>query len=125
MNSDTLIIILSAGFIILIAFVCVALGTMIKIMLDIKKITDIARHEAEEIGEVMDAIGDKMKKYFTNSFIMDKIVPAILGAISVGASAKGFANSYNAKTKGKKTTTKGKKGKRYGNQDIFVEEEID
>ena len=122
MNSDTLIIILSTGFIILIIFVCVALGTMIKIMMDVKKITDIARREAEEIGEVMDAVGDKMKNFFTNSFVMDKIIPAILGAITVGVGAKGAMDGFNkTKTKVKRK----KKGRRYGRQNIFVEEEID
>ena len=123
MDSNTLIIILSTGFIILIVFVCVALAAMIKIMLDIKKITEIARRESEEISELVDLVGLGLKSFFTNSFIMDKIIPAILGAITVGMGAKAAAEGSKYGSPKRKTK---KKGRSYviDGDDIFVREEV-
>jgi len=119
-NTDVLITILSIGFVILIIFVCVALGAMIKIMLDLRRITEMAKREIESISEVFDVMGDKAKSFLTNSLVLEKIVPAILGAITIGASAKKAMEHYEQKTGGKAQ----KKGKKMKNN-IFAEEEID
>jgi len=125
-NVDLLILILSIGFIILIVFICVALGAMIKIMLDVRKVTDLAKKQAENVASTMDSLGDRAKSFLTNSFIMDKIIPAVLGAITVGMAAKKTADKYKSNTKEKKRPPTGDhpKGdkKRAG---IFSEEEID
>ena len=121
-NADLLIIILSVGFIILIIFVCVAIGAMIKILIDVKKITAVGRREAESIAQTMDAIGNKAKKYVTNSLIMDKVIPAIMGAISVSMGAKKMAEEYECKTKSR---TKNNKKKGRSRSSIFSEDEVD
>jgi len=123
-NTDILILILSIGFIILIIFVCVALGAMIKIMLDVKKITEIAKREAENVAEKVDAIGDRAKNFFTNTMVIEKVIPSLLGAISFGLGAKKTYDEYKAKSSPSKSDTKGKKGKKSRNS-IFTEEEID
>lgn len=119
-NADILILILSIGFIILMIFVCVAIGTMIKIMIDIKKITEIAKREVESMAGKVDAIGDKAKNFFTNALVIEKVIPSLLGAISFGLGAKKTYDEYKART----TSSKGKKSKKCKNG-IFVEEEID
>ena len=119
-NTNLLIIILSTGFIILIIFVCVALGAMIKIMLDIKKITELAKKEAEAISQVVDAVGNKAKNFVTNSFVIDKVIPAIMGMVAAGMSAKAGSDFY--KKRSGKAKSKGKKGKR---SDIFSDDEVD
>ncbi|MFA7308654.1 MAG: hypothetical protein WC045_01105 [Patescibacteria group bacterium] len=89
MDSQTLLlIILSSGFVILIAFVCVALGTMIRIMVDIRKITTRVQKEVDMVGDVVDAIGEKTKSFFAHSLIIDKIVPAVLGIITASMASK-------------------------------------
>jgi hypothetical protein len=123
-NTDILILILSIGFIILIIFVCVAIGTMIKIMLDVKKITEIAKREAENVADKVDAIGDKAKSFFTNAMVVEKIIPSLLGAISFGLGAKKTYEEYKANSTPRKSDDKKKKGKKSKNS-IFVEEEID
>jgi len=120
-NTDILILILSIGFIILIIFVCVAVGTMIKIMLDVKKITEIAKREAENVADKVDAIGDKAKNFFTNAMVIEKVIPALLGAISFGIGAKKTYEEYKAKSENNKGGDKKKKRK----NKIFSEEEID
>ena len=120
-NTDVLILMLSIGFIILIIFVCVAIGTMIKIMLDVKKITEIAKREAENVAEKVDAIGDKAKNFFTNAMVVEKIIPSLLGAISFGLGAKKTYEEYKSKGSQDKNSKKGKKRK----NSVFVEEEID
>lgn len=119
-NTDLLILILSIGFIILIIFVCVAVGAMIKIMIDVKKITAIGRKEAESIAQTMDALGDKAKSFLTNSLVMDKVIPAILGAITMGVGAKKATERYREEGSGK-SKKRGKKTR----SGIFSEEEID
>uniref|UniRef100_A0A7C4M071 Uncharacterized protein n=1 Tax=candidate division CPR3 bacterium TaxID=2268181 RepID=A0A7C4M071_UNCC3 len=129
-NINLLITILSVGFVILIIFVCVAIGAIIRIMLDVKKITEIGKREAENIAKTMDKMGDKAKNFLVNSMVLEKIIPAILGAITVGMGAKKMADSYGfgcdcedsgtvrtKKAKDKKTSRRGSK--------IFVEDEID
>ena len=119
-NTDLLIIILSTGFIILILFVCVALGAMIKIMLDIKKITELAKKEAEAISQVVDTMGAKARSFVTNSFVIDKVIPAIMGMVAAGMTAKAYENKKSRNQKNNKS--KGKKSKR---SDIFSDDEID
>ena len=123
-NTDVLILILSIGFIILIIFVCVAVGTMIKIMLDVKKITAIAKKEAESVADKVDAIGDRAKNFFTNAMVIEKIIPSLLGAISFGLGAKKSYDEYRAGASGEKSDKKNSKGKKRKNS-IFTEEEID
>lgn len=122
-NADTLVLILSIGFIVLIVFVCVALGSLIRIMVDIKRITEIAKKEAESVASKVDAIGDKAKNFFTNAVVVEKIIPALLGAISVGIGAKKTYDDYKAKS-GKPDARKNTRGKRRKGS-IFTEEEID
>ena len=117
-NVDLLILILSIGFIILIVFVCVALGAMIKIMLDVRKVTDIAKKQAENVASTMDSLGDRAKSFLTNSLIMDKIIPAVLGAITIGMGAKKAADNCRCNDEKKKRNGKKRSG-------IFSEEEID
>ncbi|MDD5731739.1 MAG: hypothetical protein PHU42_02525 [Patescibacteria group bacterium] len=121
-NTDILILILSIGFIILIIFVCVAIGTMIKVMLDIKKITEIAKREAESVADKVDAIGDRAKNFFTNTMVIEKIIPSLLGAISFGLGAKKTYEEYKAKSE---KTDKGSDKKKKKKNKIFSEEEID
>lgn len=123
-NTDVLILILSIGFIILIIFVCVAIGAMIKIMLDVKKITEIAKREAESVANKVDAIGDKAKNFFTNAMVVEKIIPSLLGAISFGLGAKKTYEEYKEKSSSSKSDSKTKKTKKSKNS-IFTEEEID
>jgi hypothetical protein len=123
-NTDILILILSIGFIILIIFVCVAVGTMIKIMLDVKKITEIAKREAENVAQKVDVIGDRAKNFFTNAMVIEKIIPSLLGAISFGVGAKKTYDEYKAKASAGKNEKKNTKGKKRKNS-IFSEEEID
>ncbi|HRY60223.1 MAG TPA: hypothetical protein P5096_02500 [Patescibacteria group bacterium] len=128
-NTDVLIVILSTGFVILIIFVCVALGAMIKIMLDIKKITEIAKKEADAISQVVDVVGNKAKSFVTNSFIIDKIVPAIMGIIAAGMSAKAGSDFYKKTNKQESNGSRkqeSKKTKKQGKRsDIFSDDEID
>lgn len=126
-NTDLLIIILSTGFIILIVFVCVALGAMIKIMLDIKKITELAKKEANAISQVVDAVGNKAKNFVTNSFVIDKVIPAIMGMAMAGMSAKmgsDFCKKSQRDPFGKKSKS-GAKNKRGRRSDIFSDDEVD
>jgi hypothetical protein len=121
-NTDILILILSIGFIILIIFVCVAIGTMIKIMLDVKKITAIAKREAENVAQKVDVIGDRAKNFFTNAMVIEKIIPSLLGAISFGMGAKKSYEEYRAKAE--KPGARKEKPKKRKNK-IFSQEEID
>jgi len=123
-NADTLILILSIGFIILMVFVCVAIGTMIKIMMDVKKITAIAKKETENMAEKVDAIGDRAKNFFTNTLVIEKVIPSILGAISFGLGAKKTYEEYKSKSSSGKSNGQKKKSKKSKNS-IFTEEEID
>lgn len=116
---DLLLIILSTGFVILIIFVCVALGAMIKIMLDIKKITEIAKKESEKIDGIIDSIGNKAKSMLTNSLVLEKVLPSIIGAISVAFGAKNAMDHYDSKV-----NVSSKKSKKRGSR-IFTKEEID
>lgn len=101
-NYDILLTILSIGFIILILFVCVALGAMIRIMIDIKKITELAKKQSEKVDEALDVVSEKAKSFFTNAVVLEKVIPSILGAISVGVGAKKVMDHYDSKTKVKK-----------------------
>lgn len=121
-NTDILILILSIGFIILIIFVCVAIGTMIRIMLDVKKITEIAKREAGNVADKVDAIGDRAKNFFTNAMVIEKVIPSLLGAISFGLGAKKVYEGY--KEKSEKTGKSNNKNKKKKSR-IFSEEEID
>ena len=125
-NTDLLILILSIGFIVLILFVCVAIGAVIRIMFDVKKITAIGRKEAENIAQTMDLLGDKAKSFLTNSLVLDKVIPAILGAITVGLGAKKASEMYDdcGFSNDKKKKGRSSKRKRQKNG-IFVEDEID
>jgi len=107
-SNEVLILILSIGFIILIVFVCVAIGTMIKIMLDLKKISEIAKKEMESVSETMEAIESRIKSFLTNSMVLDKVVPAILGAITVGMGTKKIVDDYSDCKKDKKSSSKKK-----------------
>lgn len=124
-NTDILILILSIGFIVLIVFVCVALGAMIKIMLDVKKITEIAKREAENVAEKVDAIGDKAKNFFTNAMVIEKVIPSLLGAISFGLGAKKVYDENKAKSTPSKNESDKKKKSKKSKSSIFTEEEID
>lgn len=105
-------------------FVCVAIGTMIKIMMDVKKITAIAKKETENMAEKVDAIGDRAKNFFTNTLVIEKVIPSILGAISFGLGAKKTYEEYKSKSSSGKSNGQKKKSKKSKNS-IFTEEEID
>jgi len=120
MTQDILLIILSIGFVVLIIFICVAVGAMIKILIDVKQITSKVRKEAENISETMDIISDKAKSFFANSLVINKIIPALLGIISVGIGVKKAADKFKEEEEGKVFKKKKKTRAR-----VYSEEEID
>lgn len=114
-SEDILIIMLSVGFIILIALFCVALGTAIKILVDMRKITDRINEMVDSAADTVGIVSSKAKSVFTNTLVMDKIIPAILGAITVGISVK--------KAKEKVSAKPSRKGKKFSKVDVYEEDE--
>ena len=94
---------------------------MIKILLDVRKITDKVRKEADNIGGTMDVVTDKAKSFFTNSLVIDKVIPALLGIITAGVSFKKMNENMKEANDNNKENKKRKKSK----AKIFTEEEID
>jgi len=132
MNENVLILILSIGFIVLILFVLIAVGAMIKILLDVKSITGTVKKETENFGETFEAVSSKAKSFFTNSVVSEKVIPLILGAISAGVAYKKTTNDDGCDcgdTEEEKKSTHAKAGqakkKRSKKTKIFTEEEID
>ncbi|MBI2448115.1 hypothetical protein HYV44_00945 [Candidatus Microgenomates bacterium] len=113
-NENILITVLTIGFVVLIAFVCVALGAMIKIMIDVRKITDRLQKDIGSVSDTITVVSDKTKSFFANSLVIDKIVPAILGVVSLGLGAK----KINDEKKKKKSSKKN-----FSNVEIYEEDE--
>ncbi len=115
-SEDILIIMLSVGFIILIALFSVALGAAIKILIDMRKITDKLNEMVDSAADAVGAVSSKAKSVFTNTLVMDKIIPAVLGAISVGIGIKKAKEASQNKAK------KGR-SKKFSKVDVYEEDE--
>ena len=68
---------------------------MIRIMTDVQKITHVVRRETENIGSLVDTVTSKTKSFLVHSLVADKIVPAVLGIISVAIGARKAHTLFN------------------------------
>ena len=127
-SSDILVIILSVGFVVLIVFVCITLGFIIRILLDVKGVTKIAKEKTEDISNTIDDVGAKTRSFFSSTLFLEKVVPAIMGAIGLVYTMKKKKSSKNSSEDDEceEVPRKKKKSKKKKtNSKIFVEEEID
>lgn len=76
-------------------FVCVALLTIIKILIDVRRVTEIVRREAESIGSLVETVTTKTKSFLLHSLVADKIIPAVLGVMSVALGARRMQSLFD------------------------------
>ncbi len=94
MTQEILLVVLSIGFVVLVVFVCVAIGAMIKILVDVRKITEAIKKSTDSVSETVDAVSEKTKSFFANSLVIDKIIPALLGVVSMAVGAKKVSDKF-------------------------------